>query len=75
MQAYAGLDLFRLVTYDAGACSAANGLKVRQSGYHYLFGLKGNQPELLREAKQWLGDRTVAEGMSMAAISHDSRVT
>jgi hypothetical protein len=64
VQAYAGLDLFRLVTYDAGACSAANGLKVRQSGCHYLFGLKGNQPELLREAKQWLGDRTDADATS-----------
>jgi predicted transposase YbfD/YdcC len=64
VQAYAGLDLFRLVTYDAGACSAANAQAVRQRGYHYLFGLKGNQPELLREAKQWLGDRTDADAIS-----------
>ena len=64
VQAYAGLDLFRLVTYDAGACSAANALAVRRRGYHYLFGLKGNQPELLREARQWLGDRTEADATS-----------
>jgi len=64
VQAYAGLDLFRLVTYDAGACSAANAQAVRQRGYHYLLGLKGNQPELLREAKQWLGDRTDVDATS-----------
>jgi hypothetical protein len=64
VQAYAGLDLFRLVTYDAGACSAANALAVRQRGYHYLLGLKGNQPELLREAQQWLGNKTDAHATS-----------
>jgi hypothetical protein len=64
VQAYAGLDLFRLVTYDAGACSAANAQAVRQRGYHYLLGLKGNQPELLREAKQWLGDRIEPDATS-----------
>jgi hypothetical protein len=64
VQAYAGLDLFRLVTYDAGACSAANALAVRERGYHYLLGLKGNQPDLLREAQQWLGDKTVVDASS-----------
>ena len=64
VEAYAGLDLFRLVTYDAGACSAANALAVRQRGYHYLLGLKGNQPELLQAAQQWLGDRTDADATS-----------
>ncbi|MBN1611290.1 MAG: hypothetical protein JW940_31950 [Polyangiaceae bacterium] len=46
------------MAYDAGACSAANALAVRQRGYHYLLGLKGNQPDLLREARRWLGNRT-----------------
>lgn len=64
VQAYAGLDLFRLVTYDAGACSAANALAVRERGYHYLLGLKGNQPELLREAQQWLGNKADADATS-----------
>lgn len=64
VQAYAGLDLFRLVSYDAGACSASNARAVRQRGYHYLFGLKGNQPELLREAQQWLGNKTDADATS-----------
>ena len=64
VEVYGKLDLFRLVTYDAGACSAANATVVRQRGYHYLLGLKGNQPELLREARLWLGDRTDTDAMS-----------
>jgi hypothetical protein len=38
--AFAGLDLFRLVTYDAGACSKANARAVRDRDLHYLFVLK-----------------------------------
>lgn len=37
---YSRSDLFRLVTYDAGACSAHNGKVTRELGLHYLFGLK-----------------------------------
>jgi hypothetical protein len=62
--AYPGLDLFRMVTYDAGACSADNAKLVRSHGVHYLFGLKGNQPTLLAEAKLWLSDRSEADAMS-----------
>jgi hypothetical protein len=64
VKVYGHLDLFRLVTYDAGACSAANASAVRQQGYHYLLGVKGNQPELLREAQLWLGNRTDADAIS-----------
>jgi hypothetical protein len=53
--AYGSLDLFRLVTYDAGACSLQNASFVRQRQLHYLFGLKSSQPTLYEEAKQWLG--------------------
>ncbi|MBN2193627.1 MAG: hypothetical protein JW751_12490, partial [Polyangiaceae bacterium] len=38
--AYGGLELATLVTYDAGACSAQNAAEVRARGLHYLFGLK-----------------------------------
>jgi predicted transposase YbfD/YdcC len=55
MQAYGSLDLFRLVSYDAGACSLENAIAVRGHGLHYLFGLKGTQPTLLGEAEQLLG--------------------
>jgi hypothetical protein len=40
---YGHLDLFRLVTYDAGACSLDNATAVRERNLHYLFGLKGTR--------------------------------
>lgn len=53
--AYGTLDLFRLVSYDSGACSEHNAAFVRKLGLHYLFGLKGTQPTLLAEAERLLG--------------------
>jgi hypothetical protein len=53
--AYRGLDLFRLVSYDAGACSESNAAAIRVHGLHYLLGLKGTQPTLLGEAERLLG--------------------
>jgi predicted transposase YbfD/YdcC len=62
---YRGIDLFRLVTYDAGACSEQNGAFVRDLGLHYLFGLKASQPTLFAEAQRILAplsaERAVAE--------------
>jgi hypothetical protein len=55
MDAYGHLDLFRMVTYDAGACSLANADAVRSYRLHYLFGLKASQPTLYHAAQQWLG--------------------
>jgi len=55
VEAYDGIDLFRLVSYDAGACSLDNAGLVRQLGLHYLFGLKSSQPALWREANLVLG--------------------
>jgi hypothetical protein len=60
-EAYAGLELAQLVTYDAGACSARNAELVRARGMHYLFGLKSVQPTLYEEARQWLGARAADE--------------
>ena len=37
---------------------------MRQQGYHYLLGVKGNQPVLLHEARLWLGKRTDADAIS-----------
>jgi len=59
--AYSGLELAKLVTYDAGACSAHNAAEVRARGLHYLFGLKGTQPTLYADAQRWLGSRSVVE--------------
>jgi len=57
LAAYGNLDLFRLVTYDAGACSKANADHIRSRNLHYLFGLKGSQPQLLYWAKLSFNDR------------------
>lgn len=57
-EAYRGLDMFRLVSYDAGACSAHNARAVRERDLHYLFGLTLGQPTLFKEAQRWLGIRS-----------------
>jgi hypothetical protein len=59
LEAYGNLDLFRLVTYDAGACSKANADHIRSRNLHYLFGLKGSQPQLLYWAQLSFKDRCV----------------
>jgi len=61
VRAYAPLGLFRLVSYDAGACSLENANVVRGLQLHYLFGLKGTQPSLLVEAKRLLESRPTTE--------------
>lgn len=53
--AYAGLDLFRMVTYDSGACSRTNAAAVRRHHLHYLFRLDAKQPSLFEEAQRVLG--------------------
>jgi hypothetical protein len=55
MRTYGKQDLFRLVSYDAGACSEHNARVVRSYGLHYLFGLKSGQATLLAEADACLG--------------------
>jgi hypothetical protein len=54
VRAYHGLDLFRMVSYDAGACSEHNARVVHELGLHDLFGLKGTQPTLYAEAQRRL---------------------
>jgi hypothetical protein len=61
VRTYAPLDLFRLVSYDAGACSLENANLVRELRLHYLFGLKNTQPTLLAEAKRLLEHRPASE--------------
>lgn len=53
--AYGGLDLFRMVTYDSGACSLGNANAVRERHLHYLFRLDAKQPTLFQEARRLLG--------------------
>lgn len=54
MATYGRLNLFRLVTYDAGACSLENADLVRERKVHYLFALKDSQPTLRAEAERLL---------------------
>jgi len=61
MQAFGAKDLFRVVTYDAGACSLDNARAVRAHGLHYVFGLTAGQPTLFGEARRWLGARSADE--------------
>jgi len=68
--AYGGLELAKLVTYDAGACSAQNAAEVRARGLHYLFGLKGTQQTLHAQARRWLGSRPAAAANAMTE-DHD----
>ena len=74
-RAFAGLDLFRLVTYDAGACSKANARAVRDRDLHYLFVLKSSQSSLYAEAELWLGSRPVESAdASRQTIQRGQRV-
>jgi hypothetical protein len=66
--AYDSLDLFRVVSGDAGFCSEANGRAVVGHGLDYLFGLKEPQPVLLREARRLLRRRTAAEAQTVDVV-------
>jgi hypothetical protein len=47
-------DLFKMVTYDAGANSKANALFVHLKGLFYVFALKKDQPTLFKRATKLL---------------------
>jgi hypothetical protein len=75
MAAYAERDLFRLVTYDAGACSKDNAQSARDRGLHYLFAIKSTQPTLYAQAVQWLGSLEPAQaGASSTDLDHGNSV-
>jgi len=46
--------LIEIYSLDAGFCSEAHGRMIAEAEKGYIFGLKGNQPELLREAQRLL---------------------
>jgi len=56
--AYGGLDLFEIVTVDAGMTSKHNADVIVAADCAYVMALKGTQPELLAEAKRLLLPRT-----------------
>ena len=53
--------LIEVYSMDAGFCSKTNADSVAAAGKGYLFGLKGNQPGLFKEAEHGLGSQTVPE--------------
>lgn len=53
--------LIEIYSMDAGFCSEANARLVAQAHKGYILGLKGNQPELRREAERLLGAQTQPE--------------
>lgn len=55
---YGKLNLFRLISADAGMASEANARLVVGYKQDYLFRLNGEQPTLFREAKRLLGRRS-----------------
>lgn len=69
MEAYGSLDLFRLVSTDAGMCSLANAQAVRNYGLHYLFALK-DQPTLLQEAMRLLKQRGSADAETVDVVGN-----
>jgi hypothetical protein len=59
--AYGSLNLFQVVSSDAGPCSEANARVVKGHGLDYLFGLKEDHPTLLREARRLLRWRKASQ--------------
>lgn len=56
VEAYGKSNLFRVVTYDAGAVSASNAKLVTSRGYEYVFAFKKGQKALTREARRLLAE-------------------
>jgi hypothetical protein len=61
LKTYGRADLFDLVSTDAGFTSEANARQVDESGKAYMMHIKGNQPELQREAWRVLGAKAKTE--------------
>lgn len=53
--------LIEVYSMDAAFCSEAHARLVSEAHKGYIFGLKGNQPELFREAERVLGSETQPE--------------
>ena len=75
MAAYAKSDMFRLITYDAGACSKENAQAARDHGLHYLLAIKSTQPTLYDEAVRWLDPRRPEEASAASSdLDHGNTV-
>ncbi len=52
IESYGRSEMFEIFDFDAGLCNLACADAVDRHGYGYVFGLKGNQPELYQEAQR-----------------------
>lgn len=68
LRVYGKLNLFRLISYDAGGCSRENADLVHQHGYYYFFALKSPQKALYPAARRLLGSLTAEHA---AAVTED----
>ncbi len=60
-EAYGRSGMFGVIDVDAGLTSLSNANHVNRLGYGYIFGLKGNQPELHSEAQALLVRKAESE--------------
>jgi hypothetical protein len=65
---------FDVVTYDAGAYSAANAKLVVESGKHYLFGLKDKRKHMRQKAERVLGKSTNVQASTEDVLSKKDNV-
>jgi len=63
--AYGGLNMFKIITYDAGACSLENANAIIDAKLEYLLRVNENQPTLHAEAKAQLGSITNDKALAM----------
>lgn len=77
VKVYKKSGLFKMVSYDAGACSEENAREVVEENLQYFLGLKGSQPTLLNEAKGLLGSHRPeqAEAATVDVESNTRTVT
>jgi len=64
VEAYGKSNLFRVVTYDAGACSASNAALVASHGYDYFFAFKQGQKALTKESRRLLADLSAVHALA-----------
>ena len=65
IESYGRSGMFEILDFDAGLCSLATADAVDAHGYGYVFGLKGNQPELYEQAPEAQTDWESRNGTRM----------
>jgi Transposase DDE domain len=74
LTAYGALDLFEIVTVDAGIVSRAFADAICAGDRAYVMALKGTQPELLAEAKRLLDGRTTPDAETAWEVYRGAKV-